>query len=855
MNSDTPKYYQPYQSDEDTDDGSAIDSEDYDSDDLPDFEDPRIRREEDPRYALIRTAGPNFNTSEQQLKYMEHAPGAIYDVSTNITTLQNLVYLNPPKTTKTSLFSVKSINRDFLVYQSPFNFVTKTPRVYKNVTKVQLVQISFPNNTSGYTASPVFEVSLVKELLDMGISTGCLSTCINLVGCNPPVYAVGLIEKGRLIDNQVLSYSASIPSGFHTKDDVAQHLNNSANNTPPLNCISFEDFKQEFQITQDISILFNEPGEKFYSKVTKKGYYPPSKSDIINTYYPESHLNLFPTITDTIVFNAYYLPVLKELMAAEIGKNFINTSPYPYEIAYEMIMNSFLGFDSEIYYKILENNLPTLQSYRRKLTFEHNPINKYIWSYNSDKRQFSVRHDCLHPSLQADITNKYNNLFNNEINIRGLTQKSFQTLKTKLVNCKAIYSNLVSNLSTTLSNYLLGEEYSYNGDELHYTNISTYHAVNDLHSDINFTTMFNYSSIFGKQFHSNYNGNLLRFTNFLDYHSTMSSYYNEIITTSSIISSIYGNTTEAHHIYVSTKYSNVLPYNMIQSKLYNNSSGTPVKFFRNKFAYVNGMPVNDPKIIAESLIDIGFAAAALTNGPGVALPGYTPGITGTGTTVSGTTAHLGATTYCEDQCCQAIEDIIKRYYGCLPVNTIVQDNPASLGYLLGIPPIPDGFNSLGQNFGITSTISRSFNFLLQLNTEQSMNNMDIGMKENVAISNETTGQVNLMAAKILMQGVGTGEISETAIQNPVLYETPLGKLDRLSFKIYIDDPAITPAWLYFPFDVGINEWDATFQIDEEVAFADRNTGWSGNVPTVPIPNNPAGFQYMALTSTNNPNNK
>jgi hypothetical protein len=848
MNSGTPKYYQPYDSGEDTDDGSAIESEDYDSDELPEFEDSRIRREEDPRYALIRTAGPNFNTSAQQLKYMEHAPGASYDTSTNITSLQNLVYLNPPKTTQTSLFSVKSVNRDVLAFPSPFNFVIKTPRVYKNVTKVQLVQISFPNNTSGYTASPIFEIGLIKELLDMGVSSGCLSTCVNLVGCNPPTYAVGLIEKGRLFENQVLSYTASIPSGFHTKEKVADLLNNNANNTPPLNCISYDDFKKEFQITHDISILFNEPGEKFYSNVSKKQYYSPSKSDIINTYYPESHINLFQSITDIIAFNAYYIPVIKELMASGTGKGFINTFPYSYEIAYEMFMNSFLGLDSEIYYKILEDNLPTLQAYRRKLTFEHNPINKYIWSYNSEKRQYSVRYDSLHPSLQNDITNKYNSILNNELSVRGLTHKSFQTIKTKLANSKSIYYNLFSNLSTVLSDYLLGGEYSYSGEDYHITNLSTYHTVNDLHNDINFTSIFNYSSIFGKQFHSNFNGTLLRFTNFLDYHSTMSSYYNDIITTSSIISSIYGNITEEHHNYVSKKYSQVLPYNMIQSKLYNNSKGTPVKFFRNRYAYVNGLPVTDPKIVAESLIDIGIAAAALTNGPGVALPGYTPGVSGTG-------VHLGDTTSCEDECCRAIEDIIKRYYSCLPVNTIVADNPTNLGYLLGISPIPNSFTALEQTFGTTSTVSDSFNFLLQLNTEYSMNNMDIGMKENVAISNETTGQVDLMAAKILMQGVGTGEISETAIQNPILYETPLGKLDRLSFKIYIDDPAITPAWLYFPFDIGINEWDATFQIDEEVALADRNTGWSGNIPTIPIPNNPAAFQYMALTSTNNPNNK
>ncbi len=852
MNSDTPKYYQPYDSGEDTEDGSDIESSDYDSDDLPEFEDPRIRREEDPRYALIRAAGPNFNTSAQQLKYMEHAPGASYDIDTNITSLSSLVYLNPPKTTHTSLFSVKSGNRDILVYPSPFNFVIKTPRVYKNVTKVQLVQISFPNNTSGYTASPIFEVGLVKELLDLGVSSGCLSTCVNLVGCNPPTYSVGLIEKGRIIDGRVVSYSASIPPGFHTKENVANHLNNSSNNTPPLNCISYEDFKQEFQITHDISILFNEPGEKFYSNISKKQYCPPSKSDIINTYYPESHITSLTTITDTVAFNAYYLPIIKELMASGTGngKHFLDTSPYPYELAYEMFMNSFLGLDSNIYFTIIEKNIPTLQSYRRKLTFEHNPINKYIWSYNSDKKQYSVRHDSLHPSLQTDITNKYNSIFNNELTIRGLTHKSFQTLKTKFANNKAIYSQLYSNLSTTLSEYLLGGEYSYSGNLYHTTNISTYHVCNDLHNDVNFTSIFNYSSIFGKQFHSNCHGTLLRFTNFLDYHSTMASYYNDIITTSSIISSIYGNTSSEHHNYVSKKYANVLPYNMIHSRLYNNSSGTPVRFFRDRYLYGNGIPVRDPKLIAESLIDIGIAAASLTEGkgPGVALPGYNPG-------VGSPNVYLGDSPTCEEQCCNAIEMLIKSYYGCLPVNTIVQDNPANLGYLLGIPPLPESFSALDQSFGTTSTVNDSFNFLLQLNTEYSMNNMDIGMKENVAISNETTGQADLVAAKILMQGIGTGEISETAIQNPILYETPLGKLDRLSFKIYIDDPAITPAWLYFPYDIGINEWDATFQIDEEVALADRNSGWSGNIPTVPIPNNPSGFQYMALTSPNNPNNK
>jgi hypothetical protein len=112
-----------------------------------------------------------------------------------------------------------------------------------------------------------------------------------------------------------------------------------------------------------------------------------------------------------------------------------------------------------------------------------------------------------------------------------------------------------------------------------------------------------------------------------------------------------------------------------------------------------------------------------------------------------------------------------------------------------------------------------------------------------------------MYAKILTGGLGAGEVAQTVIQNPVVFENPLGKLDRLQFKIYYDDESLTPGWLVVPFEVGFNDWDATFQIDEEIGFADRNAGFSGQIPTIPIPNNPSALQYMALTSTNNSLNK
>ena len=409
MNPDTPRYYQPYDSGEDTDNTDA-ESEDYDSEDLPDFEDPRIRREEDPRYALIRTAGPNFNTSAQQLKYMEHAPGSLYDNSTNITSLQNYTYLNPPKTTQTSLFSVKSLNRDVTVFPSPFNFEIKTPRVYKNVTKFQLVQISFPNNTQNFNVNPAFKVQLLEELLASGVSTGCISTCIELSGCETNFTAVAAMERGRFHNGSPFMVKFSLPPGSYTNQQIADTLNQTSNNTPPFNIISYEDFKQEFQLHHDISILFNEPGEKYYSNVKKLQHYNHTKEDIMNSYYSQIHIDSFSNITDTIAFNAYYYPILKEALISPESQYFIDCSPYSFHQLYDLVVGKFLGLDSTVYYNVCLNNQSKLDRFRKQLTFELTPINKYIWSYNSIRRQFSVNHNSLHPSLQKDITNKYNSL-------------------------------------------------------------------------------------------------------------------------------------------------------------------------------------------------------------------------------------------------------------------------------------------------------------------------------------------------------------------------------------------------------------------------------------------------------------
>jgi hypothetical protein len=801
MSPDTPGYYMPYESGEDTD--VDYDS-DYDSDDLPDNEDARIRREEDPRYAIIRAAGPNFNTSAQQLKYMEHAPGSEYNVNTNITSLSSLTYLNPPKTTQTSLFSIKSTNRDKRVWNTPYYFQIKTPRVYKNVTKFQLVQLSFPNNNGALATFENLNSSVIQFLENKGFTSTCLLSCLNtFTNTGLATTSIGVLEQGRTnaVGQQIMT-KLEIPVGLYSNDRLAAELTSQSNNTPPLNIISYDDFKSAFQATRDISLLFNEPGDNFHSNLSPQRHGRHTKETIMNTYFSQHHIDIHPIITDTIAFNAYYFPVLKELAATAAGRYIINItgSGFPSrELAVSAILGNFRGLNNAEYYILCSTNRIVLDEFRKNLTFHHRNINRYQWSFNSAQNRFVCIHDSLHTSLKNDIQGKISTFLNQELSLNGLTANSFTSLKTNYAANNAIFKHLESNLSTVLSNYMFGEQYQYFGGASHSTNGGIYDAVINLHGNALFTALFSYTSTFGQQF-GNQTGKVLSFTNFLDYHTAISSYYNLVQTSHSTISSIHGQSYDRHHQYVAGKYTGVLPYEMITNKSYINSHSVPAAFVGNRLSYTAG------EAITETFDE------------------------------------------CVAECKKVFEQQLAGYYSCLPAEGI----SATISYRLGTLTWPPTYSSLVTNLNIIS--AQNFNFLMQINNDQSFTNMDIAMNEDYNRSNQTTSQIKLMSAKILTGGVGAGEVTETCIQNPILFENTLGKLDKLEFKLYADDDTLTPMWLYFPFDLPITEWDATFQIDEEIAFADRGTGW-GSRPTVPMPTNPALMPYLALSVPGNPNNK
>jgi hypothetical protein len=916
-------YYAPYESDSPRTDKSDISYESDgteasdltdDSGVLSDSEDRRIRTIEDPRYMILQSKSMNIPEKDLGKNNPVHQY-ATYDTKDNITSYKDLVYLNPPKQSATSLFCIRSDTRDKRIYPSALNFTVKLPRVYKNVKKIQLVQIQFPNNSGGVTANSAFTSSFVEFLLRDRVPTCCLDFCVTTSCTELDVNGFGILEQGRMNSSgSALMTTVAVPDGVYpTSVDMANELTYQANNTPPFNIISYEAFRDIFINTRDISVLFNEPGDCFCSKTNNKRYSAHTKEQIMNTYYTQQHIDSFNEITEKIAFNAYYFPILKELIATQRAKPFLQTGELSYFKVMTAVMGPFEGLTSDLYYTICQLNQNTLDIFRKTQTFELRNINKYQWVYNDGKRQFVTLHDSLHASLHNDIQKSFQTITNQELAIQGLTPHSFKTTKSDLLQYTCIYKHLETNLSSIIGSYQLDSGFQYLGNMDYITADSTVHSFAELETDADFTSMFCYKSTIGR-IYGNYGGMSMNFSTFSDYCSTLSSYYTMLHSTQQSISAINRSIQDQHHDYISTKYASVLPQSMLDNRSYISNQGVPVQFITDRKFYVPGQnivstitksstsntasntivnpesntivnPVSNTIVNPESNTIVNPESNTIVN-PNPALGMIAPSTINTPielTSFAATTGNdvvLGAVStvkddgcnstcncydarpgrpcckycnlrtncFCQEICCFQIEKLVSTWYGCIPVNTIIQ----TVAYRLGVLDI-------GPKINITSTINTILpplnnNLFMSINDEMGFNNLDVSMPEDYSVTgNETTSQVKLMFAKIMFSGIGKSGDSQLCYQNPRVFETPLAKLDHLTFKIYYDDAAITPVWLSSPFPQLVNEWNGTINIEEEVSNASRTTGW-GNNPTLPIPTNPDATPYLGFTSKTNPNN-
>jgi hypothetical protein len=125
-----------------------------------------------------------------------------------------------------------------------------------------------------------------------------------------------------------------------------------------------------------------------------------------------------------------------------------------------------------------------------------------------------------------------------------------------------------------------------------------------------------------------------------------------------------------------------------------------------------------------------------------------------------------------------------------------------LGWNLGFAKIDTPYDTVQKADSFFKILDDSIN--LRLNPEFDMNRMDTSQKENLSLTQETTGETKAFHAKLLLANFGS--YAQTLISNPLSFAPPLGRIDRLSFN-WVDNTGTT-----------INnadcEWNVVLQIVE-----------------------------------------
>jgi hypothetical protein len=857
-----PAYYRPYSSDDEDDDIASISTTTSDTNTesgtdsgseneqevVNAFSDTIARGLDDPRYAIIRAAGPSFNTVQQQYSYEKplwgrQMVGAEY-IQPPLDSLSNSpLYLNPKKRIRSTLFSFKSENRDKHVYPLSSFFSLKTPRPYKNVTQIQLVQVNFQ-----YFVNAVPDVSgfttLVKDLLstagyDLSDCAACLPTTNTFTGG-------GFQELGRtnpVIASQPLTHIFQLRPGTYDANGLIYEMDQQMNKTPPFSIVSYTDHYSRFKATKTVDHLFNEPGRYYYKKLGGTFVRAPTKAQIIADYFPHTELANATTPTDAETFVAYFYPVLREAFLSPFDHKFLDLLTYSEQEIRERVLHRFEGLGSSFYYDLCKANLPYLKTLRKQNTFEYFPINQYDWEYNPYTRKNTLRFTELHPSLKTELANQHARNKTQAIVNKGLTLSQFQTLETQLQQTKAVVTGLLQHMNTALvevgvpfgsydaaflnavgnaisttnrvalgsgqlaagDDLLLGlatgtvtppiavaapRVIPYTFGEMTLTNLlteSTAIATNPVDPNYSGTWANHLSSLngfsratrVGSNLLLGYGGAAVLATDFPALHSTFQSYYAQNVSIGTVVSSVTGAQFAATSNYVHTKYGSVFP----PALLANN-------------AFLTGASTGGVKLLGGQRVVRASTPFDMVADPATKTP-----------------------------CCQALTQLADSVYSCIPAEYVVN----STFYKLGLPG--SDIIAYYSTTGLFSSVTTQ-NLYLQLNVEKSLNNMDVAMTEDYRISNETAAEHHVVLGKLLTEGSGLSDITQTIVQSPAKFEAPLASIDQFTFTLLLSD--LEPVARAFPFDITGTDWDAVIQIDEEVGTLDRDTQLS-SVPTVVWP--------------------
>jgi hypothetical protein len=821
----TPVYYRPFIDQvEDTENTSDTDS---DSDESSNgFNDNSVRGLDDPRYAIVRAAGPSLDTPVQQLFYQSFKKPMGYDYTATdaaANSLMNFYPASPPtQTVQTTLLSINSTNRDARVYPLSTYFSLKTPRVYKNIVQIQFVQINFPYFLNSLTDisginNQVAQYAAAQSGFSFDECYACLgNTTRSLSGAVGSLRGGSFSEQGRTnptAPSKPLIHTFQLSGGAYDKSDLANAMNQQLNTTPPFNLITYAEHRQLFQTTKQIDHLFNDPGIYYYSPPTRSFLNRANKSQVVQDYLPSATTTSgIPTERETFV--AYFFPVLRAALYTDYDAKFLDLTGTSLSELQLRALNSFEGLASDYYYQVLYTNVSLLRKLRRVNTFEYAPINTYQWAYNPSKQSISVVHTDLHPTIQKDIRTASNRHFQQALQARGYTLNQYSQFQTQQ-NAKILTVNTLADQvnralvevgvpyntysAATLANPQtviqtqpkreLTPNQITNSDEslfaltrepppLHAPSVRSFPATFGSITLEQLAFDASCAATSTRSFTPPYAAHLSVLNQSQPFAALYSSFVQEYTAHAALTDTIRSVTTSASTAtkdYVTAKYGTVFPPSLLTGTAYLGNKGTGgVMFYNDRSIHYASSPSETD---TRSILPINSDTS---------------------------------------DCCQVVNADLTNFYSCLPAEYV----SSTTFYQLFGTTNPNNILNIYVTEGLTTSPSTN-NIYLQLNTEQPLNNMDIVGNENYAISNESTGECKKVFGKLLTQGSVSStppQYTQTIVQVPAKFSTtsPLASLDHFTFNFFLDTMVpLSKLYPFVPNDITTN-WNAILQIDELV---------------------------------------
>ena len=457
------RIYRPYDSDSDSETDSTGSSVD-----LPNYH----------QFALSLASGPSFATGEERLKYEELIIAGPTDISGN-----NAV-LGAPKTkyTKqsvTSLIMLDSRNRDRSVYPQPTACTLRLPRTYKQITQFQVIQVKL--------LSSFFYFRTDKNNLTITIQ-----------------------EKDRVdATGKPLQITKTIREGTYDIQTLSAEIQLQLNYSPPFYDFinGFADFAEQFIVSGDYSLNFNQPGDSYYDALNNVFINSPTMTQIVQIYFQDVFAGRTSYSINQIKV-AYYYPVLFEyildtkysgptvsIMPITPGvESYLRTGE---ENTYEGIrlhsIYTFEGLDDLIVQDIINRNIPALNAYRLAHTFRNSLINEYKVTYSSNNNRITISSKGLNTSLTNLLTLKANQFQAEQFSLFGINSNAYTLYVESLGKTLSIITNEYFYLQGLFAKYFAVQFNSYSLD--YYANVNNQIAIQNGIANTNISATFDSRSI------------------------------------------------------------------------------------------------------------------------------------------------------------------------------------------------------------------------------------------------------------------------------------------------------------------------------------------------------------------------